>query len=175
MCYKEYEQIQISSQVRRHTDEVGHKRALSLWSLGLGPLAGGSVRVSSLRAHALLAQSCPPRCEPMDGSPPGSSVCGILQARILERLAGSSPGGLPNSGTEPRSPALQAGSLLSEPPGKPFSSLGALQTLSFWGFMGTLFRRHCELNHWPLALTQPPVPLPPGKSGVGTESFSSLA
>ena len=29
------------------------------------------------------------------------------------------PGDLPNSGTEPRSPALQADSLLSEPPGKP--------------------------------------------------------
>ena len=121
----------------------GTKELLSLRSLGLGPVAGGSIRDSSLRASALLAQSCPPRCKPMDGSPPGSSVCRILQARILEWLAGSSPGGLPNSGTEPRSPALQAGSLLSEPPGKPFASLGALQTLSFWGFMGTLLRRHC--------------------------------
>ena len=30
-----------------------------------------------------------------------------------------SPGDLPNPGIEPRSPALQADSLLSEPPGKP--------------------------------------------------------
>ena len=30
-----------------------------------------------------------------------------------------SPGDLPNPGIEPRSPALQANSLLSEPPGKP--------------------------------------------------------
>ena len=29
-------------------------------------------------------QSCPTLCNPMDGSSPGSSVCGILQARILE-------------------------------------------------------------------------------------------
>ena len=35
--------------------------------------------------HACLAiQSCPALCDPMDCSPPGSSVRGILQARILE-------------------------------------------------------------------------------------------
>ena len=32
----------------------------------------------------LVAQSCSTLCNPMDCSPPGSSVCGILQARILE-------------------------------------------------------------------------------------------
>ena len=32
-------------------------------------------------------QLCPTLCEPMDCSPPGSSVQGILQARILERVA----------------------------------------------------------------------------------------
>ena len=32
----------------------------------------------------LVAQSCPTLCNPMDYSPPGSSVHGILQARILE-------------------------------------------------------------------------------------------
>ena len=35
----------------------------------------------------LVAQSCPTLCDPMDCSPPGSSVCGILQARILEWIA----------------------------------------------------------------------------------------
>ena len=29
-------------------------------------------------------QSCPTLCDPIDGSPPGSSIPGILQARILE-------------------------------------------------------------------------------------------
>ena len=32
-------------------------------------------------------QSCPTLCDPIDDSPPGSSVPGILQARILERVA----------------------------------------------------------------------------------------
>ena len=32
-------------------------------------------------------QSCPTLCDPIDGSPPGSPVPGILQARILERVA----------------------------------------------------------------------------------------
>ena len=57
-------------------------------------------------------------CDPMDCSPPGCSVCGILQARILE-LPCPPPGDLPNPGIEPRSPTLQADSLPSEPPGKP--------------------------------------------------------
>ena len=35
----------------------------------------------------LVAQSCPTVCDPMDCSPPGSSVHGILQARILEWVA----------------------------------------------------------------------------------------
>ena len=55
----------------------------------------------------------------MDYSPPGSSVHGILQARILELLFPSS-GDLPDPGIEPGSPTLQADSLSSEPPGKPY-------------------------------------------------------
>ena len=37
--------------------------------------------------HAKLSQSCPTLCDPMDCSPLGSSVCGILQARVLEWAA----------------------------------------------------------------------------------------
>ena len=33
---------------------------------------------------AKLLQSCPTLCNPIDGSPPGSPVPGILQARLLE-------------------------------------------------------------------------------------------
>ena len=38
-------------------------------------------------AAAKLLQSCPTLCDPIDASPPGSSVPGILQARILEWVA----------------------------------------------------------------------------------------
>ena len=38
-------------------------------------------------AAAKSLQSCPTLCDPIDGSPPGSSVPGILQARILEWVA----------------------------------------------------------------------------------------
>ena len=40
--------------------------------------------ISSLCVCANLLQSCPTLCNPLDCSPPGSSVHGILQARILE-------------------------------------------------------------------------------------------
>ena len=53
-------------------------------------------------------------------APPGSSVHGILQARILEWVAISFSRDLPDPGIELRSPALQPDPLLSEPPGKPF-------------------------------------------------------
>ena len=54
----------------------------------------------------------------MDCSLPGSSAPGILQVGILEWVAFSSPGDLPNPGIEPGSPVLQADALPSEPPGK---------------------------------------------------------
>ena len=38
-------------------------------------------------ASAKLLQSCPTLCDPIDGSPPGSPVPGILQVRTLEWVA----------------------------------------------------------------------------------------
>ena len=38
-------------------------------------------------AAAKSLQSCPTLCDPIDGSPPGSPVRGILQARTLEWVA----------------------------------------------------------------------------------------
>ena len=38
-------------------------------------------------AAAKSRQSCPTLCDPIDGSPPGSAVPGILQARTLEWVA----------------------------------------------------------------------------------------
>ena len=34
-----------------------------------------------------VTQSCPTLCDPIDGSPPGSTIPGILQARTLEWVA----------------------------------------------------------------------------------------
>ena len=63
----------------------------------------------------------------MDCSAPGSSVHGILQAAILEWVAIPSPRELPDPGMELGSPALQADSLSSEPPGKPYPNRQACQ------------------------------------------------
>ena len=71
---------------------------------------------------AKLLQSCPTLQDPMDCSPPGSSVHGILQARILEWVAmpssrGSSP---PRDRTCIYFGSCVAASFFTtEPPGKP--------------------------------------------------------
>ena len=43
--------------------------------------------LSLLHMSAKSLQSCPTLCHPIDGSPPGSPVPGILQARTLEWVA----------------------------------------------------------------------------------------
>ena len=61
---------------------------------------------------AKLLQSRSAVCDPMDCSLPGSSVCGVLQARILEWIAISFSRELPDPGIEPSSlmfPALAGG------------------------------------------------------------------
>ena len=69
-----------------------------------------------------VTQSCPTLCNPMDYRPPGSSVHGILHARIRSGLVFPPSGDLPIPGIEPRSPAspaLAGGFFTTEPPGKP--------------------------------------------------------
>ena len=60
----------------------------------------------------------PTLCHPMNHSPPGSSVHGILQAEYWSGLPFPSPGDLSHPGIKPGSPTLEAGSLPTEPPGK---------------------------------------------------------
>jgi len=43
--------------------------------------------MTAAAAAAKSLQSCPTRCDHIDGSPPGSPVPGILQARTLEWVA----------------------------------------------------------------------------------------
>ena len=62
-----------------------------------------------------VAQSCPTLCDPMDCSPPSSSVHGDSPDK---NTIHGNPGDLPNPGIEPRSPALQVDSLPTKPPVK---------------------------------------------------------
>ena len=67
-------------------------------------------------------------CETMDCSPSGSSVHGIVQARILEWVAMPSSRDLPNPGiklTSPESPALQVDSFPLKHLGSSLKGLGA--------------------------------------------------
>ena len=71
----------------------------------------------------MCAQSCSTLCDPVDCSPPGSSVHGVSRQEYLRGLPFPPPGDLPNPGTEPKrpvSPALAGGFFTSEPPGRPW-------------------------------------------------------
>ena len=57
---------------------------MALWLWDLSP-SNPYPRLSESESE--VAQSCPTLCDPMDCSPPGSSVQGIFQARILEWAA----------------------------------------------------------------------------------------
>ena len=85
--------------------EMGAQRAqAAYWKL----LVNNSVTC----VHAKSLQSCPTLCNPMDCSPPGSSVHEILQARILEWVAMPFSRDRPDPGfkpTSPISPALTGG------------------------------------------------------------------
>ena len=67
----------------------------------------------------LVSQPCLTLCDPMDCGPQAPLSLENLQARILKWAANPPPGDIPNPGLKPRSPALQAYSWPSEPPGKP--------------------------------------------------------
>ena len=67
----------------------------------------------------LAAHLRPTLCDPMDCSPPGSSVHVTSQARILEWVAISFSKGSSRPGIKPASPALAGGFITSWPPGKP--------------------------------------------------------
>ena len=73
-------------------------------------------------AACVYAQSCPNLCNPMDCSPPGSSIHGIYQASILEWVAICSSQGSSQPGIEPMSlasPALAGRFFATMPPGEP--------------------------------------------------------
>ena len=62
-------------------------RDQDLWHEGLESTCYLSSLGESAAAAAKSLQSCPTLCDPIDGSPPGSPIPGILQARTLEWVA----------------------------------------------------------------------------------------
>ena len=124
-------------------------RVLGWWVLeggtaGIAPEGQGTGKVK-------VIQSCPTLCDPMD-----STVHGILQARMLEWVAFPSPGDLPNSGIELRSPALQVDSLPNELSGKPpeYQLTVCQPNISVWGTEDTYHRVRSKL----LSVTSPTSP-----------------
>ena len=80
--------------LRDHKEERREEVCLSLPAFPLQHVWWISAVISFYRC--LVAQSCPALCNPLNCSPPGSSVLGIFQARVLEWVAislsrGSSP------------------------------------------------------------------------------------
>ena len=89
-----------------HKNSPLHSVFRSLWS-------------NQTESESARCQSCPTLCDPMDCSPPGSSVHGILQARLLEWVAisFSRESSWPRDHTQIS--ALQVDSLPREPPTEP--------------------------------------------------------
>ena len=63
-----------------------HQSSVAGISVGMEDCSG-LLSAAAAAAAAKSLQSCPTLCDPRDGSPPGSPVPGILQARILEWVA----------------------------------------------------------------------------------------
>ena len=80
-----------------------------------------STNLSGGGGGGLVAKSCLTSCDPMDYSPPVSSVHGISQASILEWVAISFFRNLPNPGIKPASPASAGRFFTTEPQGSPKS------------------------------------------------------
>ena len=66
--------------------QLCHVLMAELWAKDLASLSF-SFPTYKKESESEVAQSCPTLCDPVDCSPPGSSVHGILQARILDWVA----------------------------------------------------------------------------------------
>ena len=82
----------------------------------------------------------------MDCSPPGFSM-GFSRQEYWTGLPFPSPGGLPDPRIKPKSPALQADTLPSEPPGKPF--LGEIIKIQHFNYSWFIFLclDNCKESH----------------------------
>ena len=85
-----------------------------------------------LRCVCEVAQSCPTLCDPVDCSPPGSSVHGFSRQEYWSGLPFPFPGDLPNPGIEPGSPALAGAFFVIGPPRKHKFSTYFLNLSKLW-------------------------------------------
>ena len=86
--------------------EISNSETKSIWSFQFVCKSPMNCNVTWNNMKVKVSQSCLILCDPMD-----YTVHVFLQARILKWVAFLSPGDHPNPGIEPRSPALQVGSL----------------------------------------------------------------
>ena len=75
-----------SSKGSREEAEIKLHQLVGNYPKKTKPRTGKEIH-SPMRPFTLVASPCPTLCDPMDCSPPTSSVHGILQARILEWVA----------------------------------------------------------------------------------------
>ena len=109
-----------------------------------------------MKVKVLVILWCLTLYNPMDCRPPGSLSMEFSRQEYWSGLPFPSPGDLPDPGIKPRSPALQAASLPSEPAGKPMDIFGR-----------PLFSEHgiqldfCSIwwNGVPSGICQQPTPL----------------
>ena len=99
--------IQFYLSIQPERQHIGD--CLCLWKDAL-------IWAAKVKSESEVSQLCPTLCEPMDCSPPGSSIHEIFQARVLEWVVIF----FSRVSSWPRSPTSQADALPSEPPGKPF-------------------------------------------------------
>ena len=105
-------EMQIKTTMRYHLMPVRGGRSQGGGGIGRGD------HFLSCQPECEVTQLCLTLSDLMDCSLTGSSIHGIFQARILERVAISFSRRSPDPGIEPGSPTLKANALPSEPPGK---------------------------------------------------------
>ena len=111
------------------------------------PIFGHLNQRTAVAAAAKSLQSCPTLCEPIDGSPPGSPIPGILQARTLEWVAISFSSAWKR---KVKVKSLSSVWLFSNPmdcspPGSSIHGIFQERVLE-WGAIA--FSRYKELTHW---------------------------
>ena len=87
--------------------------------LGLSPLGGCHLTLPCCDVLCLVTQLCLILCDPMDCSPPGSSVYAVFQARILEWIGISFSRGSSQTRSQIRVSCIAGGFFTTEPLRKP--------------------------------------------------------